>query len=249
MDIFQAFLSRDNENPPTFSEIFHSAALKHALGTKSYLLDHYLSLFFRLTAQIDFVALQDEVHQAIGDAQRSFKENPALLSVFSCQEPATKMNLCFLRQADSILEQAVHDFLIEKTFLWNASIDLMELRQTEQKLMEHISKEPLEAFQRMLLRRFLPCPLAPLFSQGVLVEITKRFLTRDLETDQEVFRLFLKTFGHNQDHRLSRWFALPLEGAITSCACKRIESPPSALLSQLPPLAAIFICSLLLFHP
>jgi hypothetical protein len=53
----------------------------------------------------------------------------------------------------------------------------------------------------------------------------------------------------NQDHRLSRWFALPLEGALTSSACKRIESPPSALLSQLPPLAAIFICSLLLFHP
>ena len=57
------------------------------------------------------------------------------------------------------------------------------------------------------------------------------------------------TKNRNQDHRLSRWFALPLEGAITSCACKRIESPPSALLSQLPPLAAIFICSLLLFHP
>lgn len=199
MDIFQAFLSRDNENPPSFSEIFHSAAaLKHALGTKSYLLDHYLSLFFRLTAQIDFVALQDEVHQAIGDAQHSFKENPSLLSQFACQEPATKINLCFLQQADSILEQAVHDFLNEKTSLWNASIDLMELRQTEQKLMEHMGKEPLEAFQRMLLRRFLPCPLAPLFSQGILVEMTKRFLLRDLETDQEVFRLFLKTFGHEK---------------------------------------------------
>ena len=192
MDIFQAFLSHKNENPPTFSEIFHSAAaLKHALGIKSYLLDHYLSLFFRLTAQIDFVALQDEVHQAIGDAQRSFKENPSLLSEFHCQEPATKINLCFLRQADSILEQARKDFLREKTFEWNAAVDLMELRQTEQKLMEHMGKEPLEAFQRMLLRRFLPCPLAPLFSQGILVELTKRFLTRDLETDQEVFRLFL----------------------------------------------------------
>ena len=75
MDIFQAFLSHNDENPPTFSEIFHSAAaLKHALGTKNYLLEHYLSLFFRLTAQIDFVALQNEVHQAIGDAQRSFKK-------------------------------------------------------------------------------------------------------------------------------------------------------------------------------
>ena len=199
MDIFQAFLSRDNENPPTFSEIFHSAtALKHALGTKSYLLDHYLSLFFRLTAQIDFVALQDEVHQAMGDVQRSFKENPSLLSEFPCQEPATKINLCFLWQADSILEQTLKDFLSEKTSEWNATVDLIELRQTEQKLMEHIDKESLEAFQQMLLHRFLPCPLAPLFSQGILVEITKRFLTRNLETDQEIFRLFLKTFGHEK---------------------------------------------------
>ena len=199
MDIFQAFLSRDNENSPTFSEIFHSAAAsKCALGTKSYLLEHYLSLFFRLTAQIDFVALQDEALQAMADAQRSFKENPPLLSQFPCQEPATKMNLCFLRQADSILEQAHKDFFREKTFEWNAAIDLIELRQTEQKLMEHIGKEPLEAFQQMLLRRFLPCPLAPLFSQGILVELTKRFLTRDLETDHEVFRLFLKTFGHEK---------------------------------------------------
>ena len=199
MDIFQAFLSRDNENSPTFSEIFHSAAaLKRVLGTKSYLLDHYFSLFFRLTAQIDFVALQDEVHQAMGDAQRSFKENPSLLSQFYCQEPATKINLCFLRQADSILEQTRKDFLREKTSEWNAAVDLMELRQTERKLMEHIGKEPLEAFQQMLLRQFLPCPLAPLFSQGILVELTKRFFTRDLETDQEVFRLFLKTFGHEK---------------------------------------------------
>ena len=126
MDIFQAFLSRDNENSPTFSEIFHSAAaLKHALGTKSYLLDHYFSLFFRLTAQIDFVALQDEVHQAMADTQHSFKENPSLLSEFYCQEPATKINLCFLRQADSILEQTLKDFLSEKTSEWNAAVDLM----------------------------------------------------------------------------------------------------------------------------
>lgn len=199
MDIFQTFLSRDNENPPTFSEIFHSAAaLKYTLGTKSYLLDHYLSLFFRLTAQIDFVAMQDEVHQAMANAQRAFKENPSLLFQFPCQEPATKINLCFSQQADSILEQVRKDFLREKTFEWNAAVDLIELRQTEQKLMEHIGKEPLEAFQRMLLRRFLPCPLAPLFSQGILVELTKRFLSRDLETDQEVFRLFLKTFGHEK---------------------------------------------------
>ena len=85
-----------------------------------------------------------------------------------------KNKFCFLQQADSILEQARKDFLREKTSEWNAAVDLMELRQAEQKLMERIGKEPLEAFQRMLFHRFLPCPLAPLFSQGILVELTKR---------------------------------------------------------------------------
>ena len=96
------------------------------------------------------------------------------------------------------MEQTRKDFFREKTSAWNATVDLIELRQTEQKLMKHMCKEPLEAFQQMLLRQFLPCPLAPLFSQGILVELTKRFFTRDLETDQEVFRLFLKTFGHEK---------------------------------------------------
>ena len=53
----------------------------------------------------------------------------------------------------------------------------------------------------------------------------------------------------NQDHRLSRWFALSLEGTFTSCACKRVEGPPSALLPQLPPLAAIFYLFPFTFSP
>ena len=196
MDIFQAFLSHNDENPPTFSEIFHSAAaLRRALGTKSYLLDHYLSLFFRLTAQIDFVALQDEVHQVMADTQHSFKENPSLLSEFPCQEPATKINLCFLEQADSILEQTLKDFLREKTSEWNAAVDLMELRQTEQKLMEILGNDAWEQFQQKLIHCFLTCSLMQLFHHWIVIEISKHFLSRDLETDQEIFRLFLNHFS------------------------------------------------------
>ena len=45
MDILQSFLSLSDPPKPTFSEMFHSAQeLRDALGTKSYLLDHYLSL-------------------------------------------------------------------------------------------------------------------------------------------------------------------------------------------------------------
>ena len=51
MDILQSFLSLSDQSPPTFREIFRSAQeLRSALGMKSYLLDHYLSLFFQIVS-------------------------------------------------------------------------------------------------------------------------------------------------------------------------------------------------------
>ena len=46
MDIFQCFLSHHDENASAFS---------------SYLLNHYLSMFFRLITEMDFCALEDEI--------------------------------------------------------------------------------------------------------------------------------------------------------------------------------------------
>ena len=49
MDIFNHFISNHNENTPKFSEIFNSInELKLTLNDKSYVLDHYLSMFFLL---------------------------------------------------------------------------------------------------------------------------------------------------------------------------------------------------------
>ena len=49
MDIFNYFISNHNKNTPKFSEFFQSTnELKLILDDKSYILDHYLSMFFRL---------------------------------------------------------------------------------------------------------------------------------------------------------------------------------------------------------
>ena len=59
MDIFNYFISNHNENTHKFSEIFNSInELKLTLDDKSYILDHYLSMFFRLLKQMDFTYLQ-----------------------------------------------------------------------------------------------------------------------------------------------------------------------------------------------
>lgn len=202
MDILQSFLSLSDQSPPTFREIFRSAQeLRSALGIKSYLLDHYLSLFFQMVSQIDFIVLQDEAQTAMGEMHHLFSDTSreaspkisAIMEKFSCQEASTKQNLCLISATDFIFEQSLLDFLAEKNSLFSA-VDTIELQQTENKIRDHIGKEKVDAFQNILLRRFLPCSPIQLFSQTITTELVKRFLTRDLETDQEVFRLFLNHF-------------------------------------------------------
>ena len=202
MDILQSFLSLSDQSPPTFREIFRSAQeLRSALGMKSYLLDHYLSLFFQMVSQIDFIVLQDEAQAAMGEMHHLFSDTSreaspkisAIMEKFSCQETSTKQNLCLISTADFVFEQSLLDFLAEKNSLFS-SVDTIELQQTENKIREYIGKEKMDAFQNILLHRFLPCSPLQVFSQTITTELVKRFLTRDLETDQEIFRLFLNRF-------------------------------------------------------
>ena len=154
-----------------------------------------------MVSQIDFIVLQDEAQTAIGEMHHLFsdtngKTSPkisAIMEQFPCQEASTKQNLCLTSTADFIFEQSLLDLLAEKNSLFS-SVDTIELQQTENKIREYIGKEKMDAFQNILLRLFLPCSPLQLFSQTITSEIVKRFLTRDLETDQAVFRLFLNRF-------------------------------------------------------
>lgn len=199
MDIFEAYLSSPDESTPTFSAFFQSAQdLKESLGTKGYLLDHYLSLCFRLIAQIDFVSLQDEVSEAMATIMRSISDAEAE-KVFVCQEASTRQMLCLISHADSLLEQAFQDFIQEKTLSSKTSVDIIDPKQTAEKIKVLVGQEKLESFQRMFLCRFLFSSVAQLFLQGMTTEFIRRFLTTDIETGSEVFRIHLKNFGHEKN--------------------------------------------------
>lgn len=199
MDIFEAYLSSPDESTPTFSAFFQSAQdLRKSLGTKGYLLNHYLSLCFRLLAQIDFVSLQDEVSETIAAIMGSISDAEAE-KAFACQEVHTRQMLWLLSHADSLLEQAYHDFIQEKTLSSETSVDIIDLRQTEEKIKVLIGQEKLESFQRTFLLRFLFSSVAQLFLQGMTTEFIRRFRTTDIETGNEVFRIHLKNFGHEKN--------------------------------------------------
>lgn len=199
MDIFEAYLSSPDESILTFSAFFQSAQdLRESLGTKGYLLNHYLSLCFRLFAQIDFVSLQDEVSEAMIAIMKSISDAEAE-KTFACQEIHTRQMLWLISHADSLLEQAYHNFIQEKTLSSETSVDIIDLRQTEEKIKVLIGQEKMKSFQRTFLRRFLFSSVAQLFLQGMTTEFIKRFLTTDIETGSEVFRIHLKNFGHEKN--------------------------------------------------
>lgn len=199
MDIFEAYLSSPDESTTSFSFFFESAQdLRESLGMKGYLLDHYLSLCFRLITQIDFVSLQDEVSETMATIMRSISDAEAE-KAFSCQEVHTRQMLWLLSHADALLGQALQDFIQEKILSSETSVDIIDLRQTEEKIKVLIGQEKMESFQRMFLHRFLFSSVAQLFLQGMTTEFIRRFLTTDIETGSEVFRIHLKNFGHEKN--------------------------------------------------
>ena len=195
MDIFQHFLSYQSENTSTFSDVFRSTREFHQLlERKSSLLDPYLSMFFRLIIQTDFCILEEKIYQAVSKLQKKILVDLENNPMFDCQEPFTQQELSWTALADTLLEQALTDFQNQTISAYQGTVDLVDLEQTEQKLIELLGKDVWEQFQQALIQCFLPCSLPQLFWQGFIIEITKRFLSRDLETDQEVFRLYLNRF-------------------------------------------------------
>lgn len=194
MDIFQEFISNDNKNLPKISDIFkQTEELKYILGAKSYILDHYISMFFHLIAQIDIVGLQDEASETMANIMKSISDSETE-NILSFQEEHTGQMLFLLSNADKFLNQALDKFTEKKSFEFGSTVDIVDLRQTEEKLTELIGIEKIECFKEKLLKCFLPCPLASLFLINMFVELARRFITRDIETDMEIFRLYLNKF-------------------------------------------------------
>ena len=188
MDIFNYFISNHNENTPKFSEIFNSInELKLILDDKSYVLDHYLSMFFRLIKQMDFTYLQEKIHCLFKKSVEKFADSS---ENFHYQEPETNENLLILSVADSIIKQSFSDFTTEIYYHCCNEVDVIEFEETENKLINLVGKEKFEAFQLMLSQHFIETSFAQVFLQAMIKELILALTARDIETDNEIFRLF-----------------------------------------------------------
>ena len=162
MDILNYFISKHNKNTLKFSEIFNSIhELKLILNDKSYVLNHYLSMFFRLIKQMDFTYLQEKIHCLF---EKSVEKFSWPSKKFHYQKPETNKNLLILSVTNFIIEQALSDFTTEIYYYCCKEIDVIEFQETENQT----------------------------FLQVKIKELGLTLTIHDIETDNEIFRLFLK---------------------------------------------------------
>ena len=190
MDIFNYFISNHNENTPKFSEIFNSInELKLTLNDKSYVLDHYLSMFFLLDKANGFYIFTRKNPLFI---QKSIEKVADSSENFHYQEPETNENLLILSVADSIIKQSLSDFTTEIYYHYCKEVDVIEFQETENKLINLVGEQKFEAFQLMISQHFIANSFAQVFLQVMIKELSLILTARDIETDNEIFRLFLK---------------------------------------------------------
>ena len=94
--------------------------------------------------------------------------------------------------ADSIIEQSLSDFTTEIYYYCCKEVDVIEFQETENKLINLVGEEKFEVFQLMLSQHFIATSLVQFFLQVVIKELSLVLTARDIETDNEIFRLFLK---------------------------------------------------------
>ena len=141
---------------------------------------------------MDFTYLQEKIHclfkKSIENSLNLEEKNLRI----HYQEPETNENLLILSVADSIIEQALSDFTTEIYYNCCNEVDIIEFQETENKLINLIGKEKFEVFQLILTQHFIATSFAQAFLQAMIKELSLVLTGRDIETDNEIFRLFLK---------------------------------------------------------
>ena len=97
--------------------------------------------------------------------------------------------------SDSIIEQSLSDFTTEIYYHYCKEVDVIKFQETENKLINLVGKENFETFQLTLVQHFIATPFTQVFLQVVIKELGLVLTAHDIETDNEIFRLFLKIYN------------------------------------------------------
>jgi len=181
------------------------------LGKQGYLLDCYLSLFFKGAANTLAFEAADDGYLAGGefqtimfslidgtDAKKDHPLYPRMRKAYEehsdelCfQERYTRLCQLLLPLADELLAEAAARFQEEQVHRLDGVVDEIRMRELYEQISDLAGESMMEELNRQLKQRFLIAPPTVVFMQGLTNDLLYRLADRDHETSRQMFQLFL----------------------------------------------------------
>lgn len=194
--------------------------IRQQLGKQAYLLDSYLSLFWKASNHTFAFHAADngnetsaklrkicysiinqsergETHPFYEKAVTIFRQHKGILEY---QEKYTQVNLLYLTLADEYLSYAVSLFIKEQKKELSDAMDLMRLRELYVQLSDIVEETQMESLNILLKQHFLIATPIDCYIQGLTNELLYCLLTRDMETDKRGFQLALDNLLNDDEN-------------------------------------------------
>jgi len=199
-----------SESIGTVWEVLSTAnQIRQQLGKQAYLLDSYLSLFWKasnhtlalhaaddgntasaklrkLCISIIEQSERDEKHPFYKKAVEIFRQHKGILEY---QERYTQVNMLYLALADEYSSYALQCFTKEQEKELGVAIDIMRLHELYAQLSDIVDEAQIESLNCLLKQRFLIATPMACYLQGMTNELLYCLLARDMETDKRGFQL------------------------------------------------------------
>ncbi len=185
--------------------------IRTKLEDRGYLLDYYLSIFFKAIRNTSPFGAADDGFQAVYSyyavcqdvLENSEKENSDPLyektlavskannSFDSYHLSLIRSNMLYALMVDEYLADAVKEYISHQRTAINGVLDEVQMRQLYDEISHLVGETLMETLNLKLKQKFFMTPYISLFVQGFAFDLAHRLTTRDIQTSRQIIQLVL----------------------------------------------------------
>lgn len=185
------------------------------LEDRGYLMDYYLSIFFKAIRNTSPFGAADDGFQAVYSyysmcldvLKHSEKENTnplyeKTLAVSNANNSfdlyhlsLIRSNLLYALMVDEYISDAAKEYISHQRSIINGVFDEVQMRQLYDEISRLVGEPLMETLNLKLKQKFFMTPYIPLFVQGFAFDLAHRLTTRDIQTSRQIIQLVLDSIS------------------------------------------------------
>ena len=192
-----------------FEMLSVSKEIQTKLGKQAYLMDAYLTMFLTASQYKSVRCVEEYVESTTSELwafcrsiigkQKDYKSHPlyaraneilnSQIHAQDYQEEYTSHYILCIAIVDDYIDLVVKEFIKTHNFELSTLFEVTRFRELYAQISYVIGEAPMERFNLLLQQRFLVSPILPIFIKAINSDLLFTLLSRDDETNKQIFQL------------------------------------------------------------